>query len=56
MQALPSYIQLSRHPVFYCRVAVPQSLRPVIGRREIRRSLNTRCRHQALNAVMPVTR
>ncbi|WP_321351464.1 tyrosine-type recombinase/integrase [Halopseudomonas oceani] len=48
MQALPSYLQLSRHSVFYCRVAVPQSLRPVIGRREIRRSLNTRCRREAL--------
>lgn len=48
MEAVPSYLQLSRHSIFYCRIAVPESLRPLVRRRELRRSLNTRCRREAV--------
>lgn len=48
MARIPSYLLLSRHSVYYFRVAVPEVLRPVIQRREIRRSLKTRCKREAL--------
>jgi hypothetical protein len=39
MLRLPSYLQLNSYGIFYFRIAVPKSLRVVLGRREIKRSL-----------------
>lgn len=48
MSAVPSYLLLSRHSVFYFRIVVPEVIRPLFPQREIRRSLQTRCRREAL--------
>lgn len=48
MSTVPSYLLLSRHSVFYFRIVVPDVLRPLFAQREIRRSLQTRCRREAL--------
>ena len=48
MSTVPSYLLLSRHSVFYFRIVVPEVIRPLFPRREIRRSLQTRCRREAL--------
>lgn len=46
---LPSYVQRSRHGVFYVRVVIPPPIRAKLaGRREIRRSLGTRDPRTAL--------
>jgi integrase len=40
---LPAYIKLSRHGIFYFRLVIPATLRPIFGGRgEIRKSLATR--------------
>ncbi|AQZ34007.1 hypothetical protein BHQ29_12345 [Pseudomonas sp. LPH1] len=44
MSTVPSYLLLSRHSVFYFRIVVPEVIRPLFPQREIRRSLQTRCR------------
>jgi len=48
MSSVPSYLLLSRHSIYYFRVVVPEVLRPLIQQRELRRSLNTRSRREAL--------
>lgn len=48
MSTVPSYLLLSRHSVFYFRIVVPEAIRPLFSQREIRRSLQTRCRREAL--------
>ncbi len=48
MAAYPSYLLRSRHSVFYFRIAIPDALKPLFSRREIRRSLQTRCQREAL--------
>lgn len=48
MSAAPSYLLRSRHSVFYFRIAIPSALRPLFDRREIRRSLQTHCKREAV--------
>lgn len=48
MSSIPSYLWLSRHSIFYFRVVVPSVLRPLFPCGEIRRSLQTRCKREAL--------
>ncbi|WP_065760378.1 site-specific integrase [Pseudomonas defluvii] len=48
MSAVPSYLWLSRHSIFYFRIVVPGVLRPLFPCSEIRRSLQTRCKREAL--------
>ncbi len=48
MSHIPSYLWLSRHSVFYFRIVVPDVIRPLFPKREIRRSLHTRCKREAL--------
>lgn len=43
---MPSYIQI-REGVFYVRISVPPELRPLIGKNELKRSLNTRSTTEA---------
>lgn len=43
MMRIPSYIQRSRHGIYFFRIAVPKALRETVnGRREIKHSLQTR--------------
>ncbi|MEZ5446752.1 MAG: DUF6538 domain-containing protein [Gammaproteobacteria bacterium] len=39
---LPSYLQRNRFGIYYFRRAVPEALRPTVGKLEIIRSLRTR--------------
>ncbi|WP_327191946.1 DUF6538 domain-containing protein [Pseudomonas trivialis] len=39
---------LSRHSAYYFRIVVPNFIRPLFPQREIRRSLQTRCKREAL--------
>ncbi|WP_317847451.1 DUF6538 domain-containing protein [Pseudomonas sp. HTZ2] len=48
MFSVPSYLWLSRHSIFYFRIVVPGVLRPLFPCSEIRRSLQTRCKREAL--------
>lgn len=48
MSTIPSYLMLSRHSVYYFRIVVPDVIRPLFPQREIRRSLQTRCKREAL--------
>ncbi|WP_331284100.1 DUF6538 domain-containing protein [Pseudomonas anguilliseptica] len=48
MSTVPTYLLLSRQSVYYFRIVVPDVIRPLFHRREIRRSLQTRCRREAL--------
>ena len=48
MISVPSYLWLSRHSIFYFRIVVPEVLRPLFPCSEIRRSLQTRCKREAL--------
>ena len=48
MSNIPSYLMLSRHSVYYFRIVVPDVIRPLFPQREIRRSLQTRCKREAL--------
>lgn len=48
MSTIPSYLLLSRHSVYYFRIVVPDVIRPLFPQREIRRSLQTRCKREAL--------
>ena len=46
---LPTYVYRSRHGVYFFRIVVPQELRKALnGQREIKRSLHTRDKRQAL--------
>ncbi|WP_256581579.1 MULTISPECIES: phage integrase SAM-like domain-containing protein [Pseudomonas] len=48
MSTIPSYLLLSRHSVYYFRIVVPDVIRPLFPQREIRSSLQTRCKREAL--------
>ena len=48
MSTIPSYLLLSRHSVYCFRIVVPDVIRPLFLQREIRRSLQTRCKREAL--------
>ena len=48
MSKAPSYLLLSRHSVWYFRIAVPDVIRSLIGHRELRRSLQTKYKREAL--------
>ncbi|ROO36956.1 hypothetical protein BIV08_21930 [Pseudomonas sp. AF76] len=48
MSSIPSYLMLSRHSVYYFRIVVPDVIRSLFPQREIRRSLQTRCKREAL--------
>ncbi|WP_347506459.1 DUF6538 domain-containing protein [Pseudomonas anguilliseptica] len=48
MSTVPTYLLLSRHSVYYFRIVVPDVIRSLFHRREIRRSLQARCRREAL--------
>jgi len=48
VSTIPSYLLLSRHSVYYFRIVVPDIIRPLFPQREIRRSLQTRCKREAL--------
>ena len=48
MSTIPSYLMLSRHSVYYFRIVVPDVIRSLFPQREIRRSLQTRCKREAL--------
>lgn len=48
MLRLPSYIQISQHHVYYFRRSVPPDLRPGLQRRELKVSLRTSDRIQAI--------
>ncbi|WP_372239984.1 DUF6538 domain-containing protein [Pseudomonas sp. 8BK] len=48
MSTVPTYLLLSRHSVYYFRIVVPDVIRPLFRRREIRRYLQARCRREAL--------
>lgn len=40
---LPSRLRLSRHGIWYFRFVLPDSLAALVGQKEIRRTLGTRC-------------
>lgn len=42
------YLYRSRHGLFYFRIVVPEAIRPIIGKREIRRSLRTTSKREAV--------
>lgn len=50
MQGPPPHLWQSRHGVYYFRIVVPHTVRAILrsAPREIRRSLGTRCRKEAL--------
>ncbi|MFP6799240.1 MAG: DUF6538 domain-containing protein [Pseudomonas sp.] len=48
MSTVLTYLLLSRHSVYYFRIVVPDVIRLLFHRRDIRRSLQTRCRREAL--------
>lgn len=48
MTQVPSYLLLSRHSIWYFRISIPESVRSLFVCREVRRSLKTRCKREAL--------
>lgn len=48
MPSCPPYLIRSRHGIYYFRLVVPKRLQSSIGRTEIRRSLRTRSKREAL--------
>jgi integrase len=53
---IPSYIQRSRHGIFFFRIVVPRALRESCdGRWEIKGSLHTRNQREALRMARPLT-
>ncbi|WP_432472654.1 DUF6538 domain-containing protein [Amphritea sp. HPY] len=48
MSKAPSYLLLSRHSVWYFRIVVPDAIRTLFAKRELRRSLQTKCKREAL--------
>ncbi|MFW3614019.1 DUF6538 domain-containing protein [Billgrantia antri] len=51
---LPPYVIQTRQGVFYFRIVVPAPLRPMVGKREIRRSLRTRSKREAILKASPL--
>lgn len=48
MPSKTPYLFRSRHGIYYFRLVVPEGLRQVLGRTEVRRSLKTRSKREAL--------
>jgi len=48
MPKASSYLLLSRHSVWYFRIVVPDAIRTLFDKRELRRSLQTKCKREAL--------
>ncbi|MCH4293660.1 site-specific integrase [Shewanella sp. 3B26] len=48
LSVTPPYLFQSRHGIWYARIVVPEEKRPVIGKRELRRSLSTKDRLEAV--------
>ena len=48
MSTIPFYLLLSRHSVYYFRIVVSDVIRPLFPQTEIRRSLQTLCKREAL--------
>ncbi|MDZ7852363.1 MAG: tyrosine-type recombinase/integrase [Halomonas sp.] len=48
MPSCPPYLICSRHGIYYFRLVVPAHLRSTVGRTEIRQSLRTRSKREAL--------
>jgi hypothetical protein len=48
VSTVPTYLLLSRRSVYYFRIVVPDVIRLLFHRRDIRRFLQTRCRREAL--------
>ncbi|WP_425431725.1 DUF6538 domain-containing protein [Ferrimonas sediminum] len=46
-QSVP-YLFQSRHGIWYARVVVPKSLHSQVGHRDLKQSLRTRCRREAI--------
>ncbi|MDN5501158.1 MAG: hypothetical protein L0G80_14645 [Shewanella sp.] len=44
----PAYLFKSRHGIWYARLVVPESMQTILGKRELRRSLETRERFEAV--------
>lgn len=53
MRSMSNLFQ-DRHGTWYARVVVPETLRPVINKTELRRSLRTKNRPEANRAALPV--
>lgn len=51
MQSVPSYLSKNTFGIFYFRIAVPHKLRHIIGKRELRQSLRTKNRKDAMSAA-----
>ena len=49
MQLIPSYLAQNVFGVYYFRIAVPLKVRKIIGKRELRKSLRTKNRKQAIS-------
>lgn len=55
MMRIPSYIQRSRHGIYFFRIVVPKALRETVnGRWEIKHSLQTRNLREALRVARPL--
>ncbi len=48
MAQLSAYLQRSQHSVYYFRIRVPESARKLVPQSQIRRSLRTKCKRQAI--------
>jgi integrase len=48
---LPAHLRRSRHGIYYFRIVLPKALAKTVGRREVIRSLGTRCPRQAKRAA-----
>lgn len=51
---LPSYLHRSRYGTLYLRLTVPPDLRPIVGKAEIYRSLQTASIRQAADSAQPL--
>jgi hypothetical protein len=48
---LSAHLRRSRHVIYYFRAVLPEALAKTVGRREVIRSLGTRCPRQAKRAA-----
>lgn len=51
---IPSHMYRNRHGTYYFRLAVPLALRHLAGKSEVRFSLGTEQRHQAIHCALPL--
>ena len=49
---LASHLYRNRHGAFYFRFIIPKDLRHLVGQSELRFSLNTECRYDALHSAI----